>query len=186
LKRTFAAIKVTPDDKFNAAFDKIRHELEHEKIKWLDPEIMHVTIRFFGDTEDEQVRLISSALDDIARDNDEFEINVKGSGVFRNLKNPRVIWLGIEDKTELINVKKSLDIRLEEKGFTGNEPAAYNPHLTIGRMKFVNTDVIKRFIEDYNSFLFLKVKVGEILYYESVQGAKGHKYEILSRHALRD
>jgi 2'-5' RNA ligase len=146
---------------------------------------MHVTIRFFGDTSDEHIKLISSALDDISNVTKEFEFNVKGSGIFRNIKNPRVLWLGIDDKTELISIKKSLDVRLEEKGFAENESSIYNPHLTIGRMKFVNEpDVIKRFIEDYKSFHFLKVKVGEILYYESVPGAKGHKYEILSRHPL--
>jgi 2'-5' RNA ligase len=64
-----------------------------------------------------------------------FSLKVRGVGAFPNLKNPRVIWMGLmEGREVLVSIQKKIETQLEKAGFQP-EDRPFHPHLTLGRMK---------------------------------------------------
>ena len=52
MKRLFVALKINPDQNFLEVYDKLKSSLRHEKIKWVEMQNLHLTLKFFGDTDD--------------------------------------------------------------------------------------------------------------------------------------
>lgn len=111
-----------------------------------------------------------------------FNFKLKGINVFRNIVNPRVLWIGIDNSEYLSQIKNQLDTKLQsivKFSETGN----YNPHLTIGRMKKINNpEILKTLINKYQDHEFCEVNISELLFYESIPGKDGPLYKILSAH----
>ncbi|MBM2838384.1 MAG: 2',3'-cyclic phosphodiesterase [Deltaproteobacteria bacterium] len=113
-----------------------------EKLKGLDAEVswtkvssIHLTIRFLGDIEEGLVDKVDAAIKEASIGQPPFDINIKGSGVFPNLKHPRVIWLGIDDGAKgLTNLQQGFEDGLKALGFEPEE-REFRPHLTLGRVK---------------------------------------------------
>ncbi len=64
------------------------------KIVWVKPAALHVTIRFLGDVEPEDVERILPVLAPpvaIAP----FDVQWRGIGTFPNNRHPRALWLGV-------------------------------------------------------------------------------------------
>jgi 2'-5' RNA ligase len=104
-------------------------------VRWVNPEKIHLTIKFFGSVEESRIDSIFKSIEEPIRDTSPFSIKVRGIGAFPNLRNPRVIWMGLADGREvLISLQKQIEAQLEKIGFEP-EDRPFEPHLTLGRMK---------------------------------------------------
>lgn len=104
-------------------------------VKWVAPEDMHLTLKFFGGVDDRGVFEISRAIQELARDREMFSVEVHGLGAFPDIDRPRTIWAGIgEGREDLLNLQQQLDASLEALGFT-RERRRFSPHLTLGRVR---------------------------------------------------
>ena len=57
-------------------------------------EQIHFTLQFLGEINESKCKQVKNVLSEISFSS--FEISLNGVGVFPNLKNPKVIWVGIE------------------------------------------------------------------------------------------
>jgi 2'-5' RNA ligase len=104
-------------------------------VRWVNPEKIHLTLKFFGNIEESGIDPIFKSIGEPIRDTSPFSLKVRGVGAFPNLKNPRVIWMGLVDGKEvLILFQKQIETQLEKIGFQP-EDRPFHPHLTLGRMK---------------------------------------------------
>ncbi len=107
----------------------------HADVRWVNPEKIHLTLKFFGNIEESKIDSILKSIEEPAQNTAPFSLKVKGVGAFPNLKNPRVIWMGLVDGREaLISLQKRIETQLEKIGFQP-EDHPFHPHLTLGRMK---------------------------------------------------
>ena len=107
----------------------------HADVRWVNPEKIHLTLKFFGNIEESRIDPIFKSIEEPIRNTLPFSLKVRGLGAFPNLKNPRVIWMGLVDGREvLISFQKQIETQLEKIGFQP-EDRPFNPHLTLGRMK---------------------------------------------------
>ena len=63
----------------------------------------------------------------------QFDISVGGSGAFPNIRQPRVIWVGVEAPAELNTIQNGIEMATARLGYT-REERAFSPHLTLGRV----------------------------------------------------
>lgn len=106
-------------------------------ITWVKPENIHLTLKFLGDIEPDDIELVVSAMTECSK-HDKMNFFVKGAGVFPDLRRPRVLWLGIAgDIKKLIAFQKNLDLRLfdSSNGRFKPEERPFSGHITIGRIK---------------------------------------------------
>lgn len=104
-------------------------------VKWVEPERIHLTLRFLGNTPVEQIDFISAALDEVASAHTPFSLSLDRLGCFPNERRPRVIWVGLKGEVdELDALKHGLDEVLAPLGWDP-EHRRFHAHLTLGRAK---------------------------------------------------
>ena len=104
-------------------------------VRWVSPGKIHLTLKFFGNIEESKIDSIITAIKGPINTAKPFDLSVRGTGAFPNLKNPRVIWIGLVDAEGILTaLQKELESSLEKIGFEP-EDRPFRPHLTLGRVK---------------------------------------------------
>ena len=118
--------------------------------KWVDEKKLHITHKFLGDVEESEIGRIKEALSASLDRPASCEMYFGQPSSF-NLKNPRVLFISAEDKTRAIFEMNSFCERsLVKIGFTA-EDKPFHPHITIMRMKSVNTEAFAALINKYKA-----------------------------------
>lgn len=102
-------------------------------IKFVEPENLHFTFKFFGEITESQMENIINITERKLDDYQSFPLTMKGTGVFPHLGYVRVIWLGVVNPEAFSYIQKGLDQEYAKMGF--KKERSYTPHLTIGRVK---------------------------------------------------
>ena len=104
-------------------------------VSWVRPEGIHLTLKFLGDVDPGRIEGIAGKAEACVKGRGPFFIGIRGCGGFPNPRNPRVIWIGVEDPAGFLKeIQARLEQGMEEMDFT-REERAYTPHLTIGRLR---------------------------------------------------
>ena len=134
--RAFIAIELP--DPVKAAISGIQtamHSGEHPSVKWVNPEGVHLTLKFLGNIDPELTPDIGSAMSQAAAGLGPIRLQLSELGVFPNLRAPRVVWVGLEgDIPTLRTLHRQLENRMADLGFAP-EGRAFSPHLTLGRVR---------------------------------------------------
>jgi 2'-5' RNA ligase len=177
LIRSFLAIElpVTVQTKIG----EIERELESTSadVRWANPEKIHLTLKFFGNIEESKIDSIVAAIKGPTGTAQPFQLNVRGIGAFPNLKNPRVIWIGlVEGDGVLIPLQKEMDASLEKIGFQP-EGRPFRPHLTLGRVKSNRgKEELMRRVEKYREEEIGNFQVEKVILFKSDLTSTGPIY----------
>ena len=145
-------------------------------VKLVEPENVHITLKFLGDTEEEQIDEIEKIIKDAVKETNSFHIQLKGAGVFPNQNYIKVIWIGIEHGEEIAIISHKIDEQLSRVGFE-KEKRGFSPHLTIARVKSAkNKEKLLQIIEKYKDVEFGDIKVDSIKLKKSDLTQKGPIY----------
>ncbi len=184
MKRTFIGIKINPGEEFLNTYTKLRNELENEKIKWVDSGNFHLTLFFLGDTDEVQIDDVRMAMSNIINNFNQFTIDLKGLGVFKNFSRPRVLWGGIYNYETMALLKKAIDNEMVKLGFEPDN-REFKPHLTIGRIKFIkHKDRLKNLVLENEDKFFDRLRISELIYFESVLHPQGPEYIPIEKYKL--
>jgi 2'-5' RNA ligase len=132
--RLFIAINFTAKDRqrMYSAGRKLREaELP---VNWVDPDQLHLTLKFLGEVRPERVSDVQRAVAKVAEKTKPFVITMSGAGAFPTMRRPKVVWLGVDASAELRCLKHDLEWELAPLGFE-REVRAFHPHVTVGRAK---------------------------------------------------
>ncbi|MDY6800588.1 MAG: RNA 2',3'-cyclic phosphodiesterase [Bacteroidota bacterium] len=181
MRRTFIAVKIPVSKQTAEQIKNIKDELQDENIKWVEIFNIHITLFFVGDTDEEMIQSISSNLNNLLYSKESFILKGKGIGVFKNLQNPRVLWMGIEESEYLQHLKLTIDQMMKKLGFE-IETRKFKPHLTLGRIKFVNDKrKFKNVLDCYKEFYFQDFKINKVIFYESKLTPSGPVYKVIKQ-----
>lgn len=131
--RTFIAFELP--EKIQDELGKFIRSLQHAnpyKIRWIPPQNIHLTIKFLGETSMADIPKISAKLDQFATKASIHKVIPGKIGAFPNLRNIRVIWLGLSVPDVLVHQIEQLEYQMEEIGYK-REKRGFTPHLTLGR-----------------------------------------------------
>jgi RNA 2',3'-cyclic 3'-phosphodiesterase len=104
-------------------------------LRFTSPQLLHLTLKFLGDTAEEQVPGLEKALAAAGSGIPPFEVVVKGLEGFPSLARPRTVYLGVPEGGRQLS---ALAARIEEQvaplGFP-TDARGFTPHLTLARVK---------------------------------------------------
>jgi 2'-5' RNA ligase len=175
LIRTFIAVELDPY--FREKIRELQDRFSSFKLKFVEPEIVHITLKFLGDVDEAMIPLISSALDSITCE--PFEALIGGIGVFPNPSNPKVLWLGAAGKFRILhedveNLLKPFKFEKDTREFTA--------HATLARVKLLNRDQKIAFINTIRECKDVQLgsmKVNQVLLKKSILTPEYPIYETL-------
>jgi len=185
MKRLFAAIKIQPGEAFLARYWALRNSLKNENIKWVDPGNFHLTLKFFGETPEHHIPGINVALQQAANHIAPFDYNLVSIGIFGSSYNPRLIWIGIEDKGEIKSLAGNVFKELENIGIE-QDSQNFVPHLSFGRIKFLeDKKLFHQVIDKHREGPIQKEEVSNFHLFESILGRDGPRYTVLKSFELK-
>ncbi|MEZ4637143.1 MAG: RNA 2',3'-cyclic phosphodiesterase [Caldilineaceae bacterium] len=95
--------------------------------KWTNPDKVHVTLRFLGETSDTQVDQIHADLRRITADAIPFALNLDGIGVFPNWPRVRVLWAGVSGELAALHrLQQAVETAAQAAGFVA-EDKSFSP-----------------------------------------------------------
>lgn len=103
------------------------------KPKWINPENLHVTLKFIGEAAPEKLPAIRDALAAV-RIVDQVKLEFHDVGFFPNQRRPSVAWVGIHASPNLAALAAKINEVLVPLGVSRGEKP-FVPHLTIARFK---------------------------------------------------
>lgn len=153
--------------------------------RWVDPDSMHLTLKFLGDTEPDEIEAVDQALRRAAGSVPPTGGRVQGVGSFPHLRRPRVIWAGVEpDDDGLEELHGRIDRGLAELGFK-REKRGFHAHITLGRVKSgEGKRALVEEIEAREEMELGRLPVEEFHLYESDLTPEGARYTVLSSYRL--
>jgi len=134
--RSFIAIELPEEAKQGLA--RLRKELErdeHKFVKWVEPQGIHLTLKFLGNIPSKQVTELTEAIEEATQRISPFHLEISGLGAFPSLRQARVFWVGIGGEMDkLSRLQQNIDSVLAALGFA-KEERSFMPHLTLARMR---------------------------------------------------
>ncbi len=182
--RAFIAIEITKE--IQETLSKLQAELKTAPAdaKWVEPENIHLTLKFLGEVEEQKIPRIIQSLKEVSRIFKPFMMELKNIGGFPTIQSPRVIWVGIEKGKEgLHELAASIEDTLVKLKFP-KETRKFSSHLTIGRVKYIKDKKSFSQILSKAQFSPLPQEVKSITLFKSTLTPHGPIYEKLSEIGL--
>jgi 2'-5' RNA ligase len=109
-----------------------------DSVRWTSEQQLHVTLRFFEHLDLVSISEVTSALHQSARGSGCFQLEAGELGCFPNPRKPRVLWLGFRgDLQPLMQLQRAIALNTNHSGI--REEKEFRPHLTLGRVKTLNS-----------------------------------------------
>jgi 2'-5' RNA ligase len=177
MKRIFIAVKAEAGETLLGVLSDLKRGLGDSIIKWTSPANIHITLSFLGDTEDEMIEAVNEMLHMRCGGFGKFELKLRGLGVFKSVTDPRIIWTGIEPSSDLVQLNEIILNGLKDIGIK-TEERAFNPHLTLGRIKSVkDKNVLKLLLDKNKNSEIQRVPVDDVILFESILFNTGPVYK---------
>jgi 2'-5' RNA ligase len=174
--RAFIAVNLDPA--IRARIGEAEEDFKIKGVRLVDPELIHVTMKFLGNVEEGRIDEIAGALKKVKVA--PFTADIRGIGGFPNDRSPRVIWIGAEPGEKFEDMNRQVEDVLADIGF--EREGRFKSHVTIGRVKFPDPEQKQRLpglFEKYRAFEAGSMTVDRIHVMKSTLSPKGPKYEAL-------
>jgi 2'-5' RNA ligase len=186
--RCFVAIDI--DEAIRRQIGQLQKKLQKSlsvgvsEVKWVDPDLIHLTLKFIGDVPDQEINELCAIVSDVAAGHNGFSVDVNGLGYFGSP--PRVVWIGIESSPELIDLQKEIDERLSMTGLAPEDNKAFHGHLTLCRSKNYKAGrKLQHLLDDYGPVELGTQAVDAVYVYTSELTKQGPVYTVVSSNKLK-
>ncbi len=133
--RLFVAIELPGE--VREALSRLQHELQRhglEKLRWVRPEGIHLTLKFLGPTPAERLPAIEDALVGAVEDAAAHELALGKPGTFGGSR-PRVLWVDVTGQVDAVrHVQERVESAMNGLGLE-REARGWSPHVTLARVR---------------------------------------------------
>lgn len=184
LRRLFMAVPVVPDAPLLDLLADGRSHFRGDKIRWVVPEQMHITLKFLGETPAHRIEGLCRVFEEVASGHAPFSCRLEGAGLFGSRYAPRVIWVGTSDDAPLRAVGEAILESAAVSGFP-RERLPFVPHLTLGRITHLrDKQRLTEWITQQRGKPFGELPVTEVVLYESILRTTGAEHLVVKRFPL--
>jgi 2'-5' RNA ligase len=187
--RVFIAVDI--NDEIRKAIGEVQRQLQHrvrtsgKSVKWVRPDVMHLTLKFLGEVDDGALTDVCKAVENIANKHKKFDLDVETLGCFGG-KSARVVWVGTGAGSEqLVRLAEDIDDKLGEAGFA-KETRRFTGHLTLCRIKNVRDGYeLAGVVDGFGSFSAGTASIDAVTVYQSELTREGPIYTALASYKLQ-
>ncbi len=179
LLRTFIAIDI-PQGKVKEEILRFQRtiSLMGFDLKLVEPENIHITLRFLGEIRKRIIEDLKTELNRIQFS--PFGVTLEGIGVFPDYKRINVIWIGIKDgNIGLVNLYSKINQILEVTGIPLDR-RGLSPHITVVRVRSGrNKEILSKTLGELKGSKFGSFEVNSFHLMQSILTSKGPIYQSL-------
>lgn len=186
--RCFIALDI--DDSLKQEFERIQHKLKKEAdlkkgdAAWVNPEKIHLTLKFLGETDEALIPEICKAVERATADRKSFDLDLCRIGSFGR-KSARVVWIGCDESRELEILHQRIEEELQQLSVAGDNKK-FSAHLTLCRVKNFKAGVrIKKVLKNFADLRLGPLMIDSVAFYESRLQSNGAVYTKLGTFNLK-
>lgn len=131
------------NEKLKDELTSIQNIVKHNSAKgsWVSKPNFHITLKFLGEIDNEQLKSIDNILQRISSSNFSVTVKMNTLGYFNKKNNEYgVVWAGLCGEIERLKlIYDSIENEMSNIGFT-QERRKFSPHITLGRRVILNTN----------------------------------------------
>ncbi len=183
--RTFLALELDEPIRRAIAASAGRIPVGDSKVRWVDRQNLHVTMKFLGDVPDTDVMDVCRAVEDAAAELTPFDFDVVGLECTPARGAVKMIWAGVRDPAGILaGTFARLESAMETLGFD-IERRAFRPHVTVGRVRYCkDPTAFRQATEQFANEPFGEHTAFEVTVYSSQLTKKGPVYVAMARCTL--
>ena len=189
MKRLFLAIPIkTTDNNFIPLLDGLKRQLAHEKrINWVKPDNIHLTLKFIGNTPNEDVPKIIDSVGEMLRNHKSFTMDFNHTGIFGSRYAPRVLWLGMQNTPqEIYDLEEDTLSAFDKIGYL-RDRQNFVPHITLGRIKeLCEKQYFQKIVAGIEQKSYIKQEVNEIILFQSFLRPEGAVYKEIKKFRMNN
>jgi len=148
--------------------------------RWLEPENLHLTLRFIGECDEKQAAVLDDALLQI--DRPAFDLQVQGCGIFAQRRGPEAVWIGVVATPGLTELQAAVERAAVRAGFAPEE-RRFRPHITLARLDHVPQPRLQAYVAGHNLFKET-VRIEQFTLFSSILHPEGARYQAETSYAL--
>src|SRR5262245_46341436 len=148
--------------------------------KWVQPEDMHITLRFAGDIDRRTADDLADLLAEVSAA--PFTVSISGGGAFGG-RDPRVLWAGVEAGPELDALYRANERAARAAGLEP-DPRDFRPHVTLARMRRARQSAAARFLAENGDLRMDPFLVTRFVLLSARPGSGGPPYVVEAAYPL--
>jgi 2'-5' RNA ligase len=148
--------------------------------KWVQPENMHITLRFAGDVDGHTADEFADLLADVSLP--PFTVSIVGGGAFGG-RDPRTLWAGVEAGPELDALYRANERAARAAGLEPS-PRDFHPHVTLARMRRARQAAVARFLAENGDLRLEPFQVTRFVLLSARPGSGGPPYAVEAAYPL--
>ncbi len=141
--------------------------------RWVDPDNLHLTLRFIGEADDVQAQDLDAALNQVRAER--FDVTLTGVDCFGRGRKSRALWAGIAPCPELDRLRRKVEQAARAAGFAP-ERRKFKPHVTLARFKGDPGYRLHDFLACHTAFRATPFTAQEFVLFSSVLAQTGAIY----------
>jgi len=133
--RAFVAVKT--DAAVQSALGEVISKLSETgaNVKWIHDINLHLTLKFLGDTDVEDLNRIEKGLQEAANRFKPINIGIVGVDAIPNINFPRIVCANLSGDVDLLtDLAETIEVELAKVGVP-KDIRKFFPHITLGRVK---------------------------------------------------
>src|SRR5687768_5700864 len=152
----------------------------HADVAWIDPAAAHVTLRFLGNAEPDDLERLVALLSESGCAADPVLARRGTTGAFPGWRRARVLWLAVESGGAIEGLAGAVEAAARAVGFEA-EGRPFAAHLTLGRVRGRQgaggaADAVRAWKADGEA-----EPISEMALYRSDLGRRGARHTVLAR-----
>ena len=175
--RLFAALPLPPE----IAAGLARRQTGVEAARWRPPESLHVTLRFFGDVQENLARDLDDELAQLGGGG--FSLELSGVGAFGEGRDIHAIWAGVTETPPLRRLARACETAARRAGLKA-ETRRYRPHVTLAYLRHPDPEEVARWIQANNLLKSPPLAVDRFGLYSSHPSKDGSFYRLEAEYPL--
>lgn len=149
--------------------------------RWVEPDNLHLTLRFIGPVDGGAYRDIAAALSEVR--GEPFELTLRGLGHFPPRGQPKVLWVGVAEEPALVALQRAVETRLQRLGLEP-EHRKFKPHVTLARLNGTPPARLARLLAAHSLFACEPFEVTELQLYSSLLHQDGAQHTVEATYPL--
>ncbi|MBT3530334.1 MAG: RNA 2',3'-cyclic phosphodiesterase [Gammaproteobacteria bacterium] len=174
--RCFAGIKFPLYQELTPLLDEL-HPLglsEPLKLRVSPPENLHITLKFLGSVEQENLKFIQATLAEIGNKHRHFELSSTGLGFFKGS-----LWIGIDKSDYLEQIVTDMSHAFAVQPSV-EDSRPFVPHVTLAKFNNKAKSELTNLYETYADHKWGSFTVGQLQLYKSETLDMGAQYTLLN------
>jgi 2'-5' RNA ligase len=133
--RSFIAITLPGDihEMLTRVIGNLKKDIGDQTVRWVNPTNIHLTLKFLGEIPENNIAILKEQLEQGLIDQQRFPLSIGKIGAFPAPSKPRVIWVGVAESDDLMQLQRHVEIITHKLGYE-SEGRSYSAHLTLGRV----------------------------------------------------